>query len=112
MTQEKVVRKLIDGVESANRSADYLAQQIKNLEESKLASDDDEEGEDKKVDYDWLIKLVPKMLDDRKIALDYLKELNKMCGTYAPIKKDVTSDGKEITSNVHMYLPDNGRNRT
>jgi len=102
MTQEKVVQKLIDGIDSANRSAQYIADQVK------AAKDKDEE-----VDTDWLFKIIPQIMDDRKIALQYLQELNKMCGTHAPQKKDITSDGEKlIAPNIHMYVPDNGRNNT
>ena len=82
MTQENVAQKLIDGVDSANRSAQYIADQIKANKDS-----------DENIDTDWLYKVIPQIIDDRKISLDYIKELNKMCGTLAPQQREISGKG-------------------
>lgn len=94
MTQADLVDKLISGVNSQTKVIEELAERLK--------------GED--VDTEFFAKIIPQVLDDRKVALDYMKEINKMCGSHAPVKKetDITSGGEAIAA-PQIYLPSNGR---
>ncbi|MCP3683545.1 MAG: hypothetical protein GY861_12730 [bacterium] len=47
--------------------------------------------------------------DDNSIAIKFIQEINKMCGSHAPVKKetDLTSGGKKLEL-PQIYLPENG----
>lgn len=53
------------------------------------------------------LQLVNRMYDEFRCSLEYVKEYNKMAGTYTP-RAPVDADGKTVIP-ATIYLPDNGR---
>ncbi len=72
MTQEVLAKKLIEGVNIPEATTTKLVEMLK---------DDD-------MDMDFITKVVPQLVDDRKLALEYMKEIIKLFGTHAPIKRE------------------------
>lgn len=109
MPQEKVAKKIVEGIYCDEISLEKLAEYIaihhpKNKDEENGPKND-------YTDFDkHVINLVKNFVGDKYLSLRYIQELNKMCGSYAPLKKDITSDGNQIVNPVKIYLPDNGRN--
>lgn len=83
MTQEKVAEKMLEGILLPEATEKKLAELLKN-------SDEEEKAEDY---YKNLTAIVKQLVNDRYLSLKYIQELNKMCGTLAPFKKELT--GKE-----------------
>lgn len=96
MPKAKLVQRIVEGIEHGQQLTERV---VKLFQEA-----DSAEGVmDEKV-----IDMVKRMYNDRRIQLSYIQELNKMVGNYAPIKKDITSGGKDIQRPL-LILPDNQR---
>jgi len=77
MTTEDLAQKLINGLNTQEKAAKEIAEKINNSD----------------VDIEMYTKLIPQILDDRKISLEYAKEIIKMIGVYAPAKKETEHSG-------------------
>ena len=91
MTQEKLAIKLIEGVTISETTTKELADLVN-------------EGT---VDLESILKMVPRLVDDRKLSLEYIKEINKCTGIHAPVKRDepianlnINIDAKDIQNNT------------
>jgi len=87
MTQENVAEKIIEGVFLPDATAKKLAEYIQNN------NPENEEGEKNDDYFKQMAVIVKEMVNDKYLSLKYIQEFNKMCGTLAPFKKELT--GKE-----------------
>jgi len=103
MTQERVAQTLIDGINLSQTTTKELVETLK------------ESGGDDLIKA--ITRVVPKLVDDRRVVLNYIQELNKMCGSLAPAKREVTGEGgsplippglseEELKKKILTFLPD------
>ena len=96
MPKQELVSQIVEGI----KHGQLLTSRVLKLFEEANSTED--------VMSDNVIDMVKRMYNDRRTQLAFIQELNKMVGNYAPIKKDITSGGKDISRPL-LILPDNQR---
>ena len=96
MPKQELVNQIVEGI----KHGQLLTSRVLKLFENAQSTED--------VMNENTIDMVKRMYNDRRTQLNFIQELNKMVGNYAPIKKDITTGGHEIQRPL-LILPDNQR---